>query len=390
MSITIALGGDTMVGPGVGAALERKPARSFFSPALVEAVQEADLCILNLECCISERGQPWSTPGKPFFFRAPPRSVEILNHLGVDCVNLANNHSLDYGQEALLDTFSHLNSAGISWVGAGPDLERARAPVILRSGDFRLGVVGVADHPDHFAATPERPGTAVADLRGELPSWLTHALSDVATTADAVLLSPHWGPNFTAQPLPHIRTAAQTLRRQATLIAGHSAHVFHGVEANVVYDLGDFLQTYSGERASESLVRRAMRRGVAELRHARAELGSTLRGRRVPAPAGPGQSESFVRRKLRRAHRLLLELRAARLRDDLGLLFLVTLNGAGPSRIEALPIRLAHNYTGLAEGADAAWIGRRFRRACRALRTEVVEVNSRLVITGSQARTTDA
>src|SRR5688500_4748353 len=107
MSIKIALAGDTMVGPGIGAALERKPAGSCFAPALVEAVQDADFSILTLECCISGRGTPWSTPGKPFFFRAPPRSVAILNHLGVRCVNLAHNHSLDYGREALLDTFRH-------------------------------------------------------------------------------------------------------------------------------------------------------------------------------------------------------------------------------------------------------------------------------------------
>jgi hypothetical protein len=389
MSITIALAGDTMVGPGVEAALERKPARSFFSPALVEVVQEADLCIVNLECCISDRGKPWSTPGKPFFFRAPPRSVEILNHLGVDCVNLANNHSLDYGREALLDTFRHLGSAGIHWVGAGPDLKRARAPVILENGGFHLGVLGVADHPLDYAATPTRPGTAVADLRDGPPEWMTDALSAVAGSADAVLLTPHWGPNFTAEPLPHIRRAANALSRQATLIAGHSAHVFHGVQGNVLYDLGDFLQTYAGERASGNLALRAMRRGAAELRQAGSDLISTLRGRRVSAAGGGGHRESFLRRKLRRAHRLVLELKAARLRDDLGLLFLVTLDGAGPFRIEALPLKLDHCHTGLAEGKDAAWIGQRFRQVCRVLGTEVTEATGRLVIAGNRALAPD-
>jgi poly-gamma-glutamate synthesis protein (capsule biosynthesis protein) len=91
---------------------------------------------------------------------------------------------------------------------------------------------------------------------------------------------------------------------------------------------------------------------------------------------------------LRRAHRLLLELRAARLRDDLGLLFLVTLDAAGPRRIEALPLKLAHCFTGLAEPDGAAWIGRRFRRACLALGTEVVEENGRLVITGNRSPAT--
>jgi poly-gamma-glutamate capsule biosynthesis protein CapA/YwtB (metallophosphatase superfamily) len=383
MSITIALAGDTMVGPGVGAALERKNARSFFSPALVEAVAEADLCILNLECCISDRGEPWSAPGKPFFFRAPPRSVEILSQLGVDCVNLANNHSLDFGREALLDTFTQLESAGIRWVGAGPNLTRARAPVILRTGEFRLGVIGVADHPAEFSATADQPGTAVADFRGGVPEWLTQTLSAASRAADAVLLTPHWGPNFTARPMPHIHSAAQELSRQATLIAGHSAHVFHGVKGNVLFDLGDFLQTYAGERAQGSLVGRALRRAGRELRSAVGDRS----GRRSTGATAPG--DSFLRRKARQARRLLQELRAARLRDDLGLLFLVTLDRAGPSRIEALPLKLAHCYTGLAEGADAAWIGRRFQRACRALGTGVSLEHGRLVISGNRTLSAD-
>jgi poly-gamma-glutamate capsule biosynthesis protein CapA/YwtB (metallophosphatase superfamily) len=69
-------------------------------------VGEANLCLLNLECCISERGAP--VPGKVFHFRAPLAAAETLAHLGVDCVTLANNHALDFGPDALLDTFVHL------------------------------------------------------------------------------------------------------------------------------------------------------------------------------------------------------------------------------------------------------------------------------------------
>ena len=49
---------------------------------LADEVQEiagaADLFIANLECCISDRGEPVRMPGKPFFFRAPPAAAEWL------------------------------------------------------------------------------------------------------------------------------------------------------------------------------------------------------------------------------------------------------------------------------------------------------------------------
>src|SRR5207247_8141150 len=114
--VRVALAGDTMLGRGVAKELGHRPPQSLVDDELVEITRDADLFVLNLECCISERGEP--VP-KTFNFRAPPTAIETLLHLGVDCVTLANNHALDYGPDALLDTFAHLREAGIAWAGAG-------------------------------------------------------------------------------------------------------------------------------------------------------------------------------------------------------------------------------------------------------------------------------
>jgi poly-gamma-glutamate synthesis protein (capsule biosynthesis protein) len=227
-----------MLGRGVAGRLERDPPDSLFAPDLVSAVREADLFVLNLECCISARGEP--TPGRVFHFRGPPWAVQALEHLGVDCVTLANNHALDFGADALLDTLSHLDAAGIRVVGAGTDVERARAPVVLEADGFRLAVLAFADHPAEYAAGADRPGIAYADPRDPLPQWLTGF-----PAADAVLVAPHWGPNMTAEPPHYVRGIAHALLDAgATLVAGHSAHVFHGVASRVLYDVGDFLDDY--------------------------------------------------------------------------------------------------------------------------------------------------
>jgi poly-gamma-glutamate synthesis protein (capsule biosynthesis protein) len=151
----------------------------------------------------------------------------VLRHLGVACVMLANDHALDVGTVALMDTSRHLANAGIEWVGAGIDDRAARTPVVLERAGLRVGIVGVTDHPSGYAAEADRPGVAYACLRHPVSEWLLDSIHHV--DAD-VVVSPHWGPNMVAEPVAHVRSAATALLGAgATLIAGHSAHVFHGV-----------------------------------------------------------------------------------------------------------------------------------------------------------------
>ena len=121
---------------------------------------------------------------------------------------------------------------------------RLAAPAIIERGGTSLGIVGVTDHPPDFAAGRDRPGVAYADLRHGVPHWLIHGVAELRT--DVVVATAHWGPNMVPAPVAHVSAAAADLRRAgATLVAGHSAHVFHGVDDAVLYDLGDFIDDYA-------------------------------------------------------------------------------------------------------------------------------------------------
>src|SRR5687768_18050094 len=135
MALTLALAGDTMLGRGVAAAIADGD-RPLLDPEVVAVAAGCDLFVVNLECCISDRGGAWA--GRRFHFRAPPAAAELLASWGVDCVTLANNHALDYGPDALVDTFEHLGRAGVAWAGAGADVFEARAPRWLTAGSHRL------------------------------------------------------------------------------------------------------------------------------------------------------------------------------------------------------------------------------------------------------------
>jgi poly-gamma-glutamate capsule biosynthesis protein CapA/YwtB (metallophosphatase superfamily) len=317
VALTLALAGDTMLGRGVGERLAANPRVPLLAAQLQEIARDADLFVLNLECCISDRGERIRLAEKPFFFRAPPVAAERLAEMGVTCVTLANNHALDFGPDALEDTLVHLRAAGIAHAGAGPDEAAARAPVVLEGGGLRVRVVSVTDHPSAFAAGDDRPGVAFADLwRQDLPDWLCRATAP-GLGADVVVVAPHWGPNMRAEPVAHVRRAAAALDAAgATLVAGHSAHIPQGVSGRTLFDLGDFIDDYA----------------------------------------------------------------VARERNDLGLLFFVTLDKHGPIRLEAVPLKLEYCHTRLADSEEADSIRDRFRVACAALGTDVADENGRFVV----------
>src|SRR5436305_3933211 len=135
MTATLALAGDTMLGRGVADALRADPRAPLVAPEVAEHLDRADALVLNPECCISIRGTPFPDPRKPFFFRAPPVAAERLKQLGVNAVTIANNHALDFGPAALLDTIEHLAAVGIQAAGAGANEALARTPRYLQCGD---------------------------------------------------------------------------------------------------------------------------------------------------------------------------------------------------------------------------------------------------------------
>jgi poly-gamma-glutamate capsule biosynthesis protein CapA/YwtB (metallophosphatase superfamily) len=311
--VTIGLLGDVMLGRQVARALEESPPERVWSDELAELCQSCEALICNLECCISERGRETERiPGKPFFFRGPPGpAVAALARVGTAAVSLANNHALDYEEEALLDTLEHLSAAGIASTGAGGDVETARRGAVLEVGDKRLGLLAATDHPAEYAADEERPGVAFADLRRELPDWIRGELARLREEAQYVVAFPHWGPNMSTEPAGWQRLrAAELITAGADLVAGHSAHIFHGLGVidgrPVLFDLGDALDDYRVDRKR---------------------------------------------------------------RNDLGIL--VLWNPGGDRELELVGLRLHYCETELARGKDAQWIAARLERACGELGTRV-------------------
>lgn len=240
-----------MLGRAVAERLAEVPPEEVWAPEVRELCRSCDLVICNLECCISTGGEPTERVGhKPFFFRGSPQAVRSLEAIGVGAVGLANNHALDYEVEALIETLELLGQAGIAVAGSGRGQAEARRGAIVEAGGRRLGLVAASDHPREFAADRDSPGIAYGDLKRTVPDWLADELARLDRECDHVVAFPHWGPNMTTEPARwQCRAAGQLQEAGADLVAGHSAHVFHGAgwarRGPLLYDLGDALDDYT-------------------------------------------------------------------------------------------------------------------------------------------------
>lgn len=243
--------GDVMLGRSVNDRwVDRSPVGVWGS--MRPRLDALDGLVLNLECCISDRGQRW--PDKVFYFRANPDfAVPALEAVDASAAALANNHMLDFQETGLLDTLTHLDEADVAHAGAGPSRDAAFEPAIFETCDLTVAVLSLTEQWEAFAATDSTPGTAHLDLDPLNDETRTTVKNLLARTIDAepdiVVASLHWGPNWETEPDTTQRAFAQWLVEQGVdVVHGHSAHVLQGVEVHegrpIIYDAGDFVDDY--------------------------------------------------------------------------------------------------------------------------------------------------
>lgn len=241
-----------MLGRGVNASLRSVRPEEPWGDVL-PLLESADLRIINLEFAITEHRRPWSRTPKVFHFRADPLSVEVLRAARVDACSLANNHTLDFEEQGLVDTLQHLEAAGIRHVGAGRTAEEAERPAQLGAPPDLVALLAFTDNEPPFAAGPGKPGTNYLPVSME-PEVLNRVEAAVGAAREAgaqtVVFSNHWGPNMVERPGELFRRFARAVvDRGADVYYGHSAHVFQGVEIYrgkpILYDTGDFIDDYA-------------------------------------------------------------------------------------------------------------------------------------------------
>ncbi|WP_051549159.1 CapA family protein [Nocardioides sp. URHA0032] len=256
-----------------------------FGP-ISRALADADLTMVNLESAITERDS-WDPkslerPRDRYWFRAPPRALDVLADAGVDVVTVANNHGADLGAAGLHDTLLAARHAPLAVVGVGDDRAHAFTPYRVRVRGTDLAFLTADTTPLEstspiWTAGRRTPGLAAA--RGPRPRVLLRAVRRADRDADVVVVYLHWGRDMQTCPTLRQRTTAHALAAAgADVLVGSHAHVQLGSgwqgDTYVNYGLGNFVWYHN--HPSDS--------GVLQLR---LEDGKVVSDQWTPARIGP-------------------------------------------------------------------------------------------------------
>ncbi|MGE5293760.1 MAG: CapA family protein [Solirubrobacterales bacterium] len=226
---------------------------------VVRYLRTGDIVFGNLECVLCDPGR---SAQKEITFRAPPARVEYLRQAGFTIVNLANNHTLDFGPMGLTQTCSVLREQGIPFIGVGGGNPADGHQIVERRG-VKVGFLGYGEAD----ACKVRGDVFVNSVRRR--TILDH-LHYLRPRCDVLIVSLHWGLEYVRYPSPDQVELARTLAAEGVnLVLGHHPHVVQGVErvgsSLIVYSLGSFhIRPLRGEGTRESCMLhvRINRRGI--------------------------------------------------------------------------------------------------------------------------------
>ena len=235
-------GGDVLIKASTESIYKNNGVTGLVSEEILAEMQNADIMMVNHEFQFSTRGEPMED--KQFTFQTDPKNVQILLDLGIDIVSLANNHSLDFGQDALQDTFVTLDEAGILYAGAGDSKERAEELQVIEVNGKKFGFL---------AATRVIP-VAGWDVRNKQPGLFTtyddtrlvERIRESKEECDFLAVYVHWGIEREEYPEEYQNVIAKhCVEAGADVIIGAHPHVLQGIEfiegKPIFYSLGNYI-----------------------------------------------------------------------------------------------------------------------------------------------------
>ncbi len=224
-------------------------------------LNSADLVIANLETPLTDIQTSPFADKKSYvhwsdIHKAP---THLLQH-NIRVVNLANNHTFDFGEAGYQQTLDTLEKQKIQYFGAGRNQQEAGEAFIIESSvgglPFSCAIIGAFQESNRYRqdykvyADKQQGGINALNIDGIVKN--IRALK--AYNPDIfIIVSPHWGYNYEWKSETQVKQAQALIDHGADLILGHGAHMMQEVERFnskwSVFSIGNFMFNSPGRYA---------------------------------------------------------------------------------------------------------------------------------------------
>lgn len=199
----------------------------YFSRELFEYMAGFDFRVCTLEAAIGSNFpfDEVKMQGRQNIIFARDEDLFRVKELGIDVVSLANNHTMDLGEDGLLNTIYRLESSGIKYCGAGKNNEEASRPVVLEKDGSTVAIFAYCECGNELSGAVKIAGDFCAGVN---PLNLDKVIQDIESAKqmyDYVVIMPHWGCEYSYYPLEeHVSMAKKMISVGADAIIGSHTH----------------------------------------------------------------------------------------------------------------------------------------------------------------------
>ncbi|MGN7299496.1 CapA family protein [Ferdinandcohnia sp. SAFN-114] len=207
-------------------------------------LENADITIANQETIVGGTEIGLSTYPS---FNSPYEVADAFKDAGVDIVSIANNHTLDRGEKAIISATNYLNKIGMEYTGGYQSPEDKSRIRVLNQNGIKIAFLSYT-YGTNGIPVPKGKDHLVNLIDMDLIKQDIKAAKEIA---DVVSVSMHWGNEYQLLPNDHQKQLAQQLADEGVdLIIGHHPHVLQpmdwltgkdGNQTFVIYSLGNFL-----------------------------------------------------------------------------------------------------------------------------------------------------
>lgn len=211
---------------------------------IADKIAQPDVAILNQETIISTEHNVSSYP----MFNSPVEVGEEMLEIGFDVFNIATNHSIDCGEKGLISAINYWKSKNAVTCGAYLDNEDMSNIPMNEVNGVKIAYLGFTESTNGLSL-PDDSEVILVQAKDE--SLLQQRIIEAKKKADVVIVSAHWGNEYTHEPTDGQRELAEKLASWgADVIIGTHPHVIQPVEyitnsdgrqTLVAYSLGNFI-----------------------------------------------------------------------------------------------------------------------------------------------------